>query len=166
MVLMNVLITGKPGCGKTTLIKKMLPHFYGASGFFTEEIRERGVRVGFSIHTLDGFHGILAHKDSSSPIKVGRYGVNLIDIEESCRHVGRGTVIIDEIGKMELHSATFRKIIIEKLEEQTLCATIMEAPHPFCDMVKSRKDVTLYRLTLETREEIFRSLREIATNSL
>lgn len=158
---MNVLITGPPGCGKTTLTKKILPFFSGASGFFTEEIRERGVRVGFSIQTLDGFRGILAHKDSSSPIKVGRYGVNLADIEESCRHIGKGEAIIDEIGKMELHSATFRKLILEKLEEKTLFATIMDAPHPFCDMVKSRRNVALYRLTPQTREEIFVSLRDM-----
>jgi len=60
----NLLITGRPGCGKTTLIKKILE---GANlpigGFYTEEIRERGARKGFRILTAEGKTGVLAHAD-------------------------------------------------------------------------------------------------------
>jgi nucleoside-triphosphatase len=44
----NLLITGLPGVGKTTLIKKLseeLKHLHPA-GFYTEEIREQGQGKG------------------------------------------------------------------------------------------------------------------------
>ncbi len=51
----KVLLTGRPGCGKTTLIKRVVNELaVPAGGFYTEEIRERGERVGFKIITLDG----------------------------------------------------------------------------------------------------------------
>jgi nucleoside-triphosphatase len=55
----NILLTGHPGVGKTTLIHKVLSLMSGegreesASGFYTEEIREGGSRKGFRIKTLD-----------------------------------------------------------------------------------------------------------------
>ncbi|MCJ7744781.1 MAG: nucleoside-triphosphatase, partial [Actinobacteria bacterium] len=38
----NLLLTGRPGCGKTTVIRKALEGRTGAGGFFTEEIRTGG----------------------------------------------------------------------------------------------------------------------------
>jgi predicted ATPase len=39
----KVLLTGRPGCGKTILIKRVVKEFaLPAGGFYTEEIRERG----------------------------------------------------------------------------------------------------------------------------
>jgi nucleoside-triphosphatase THEP1 len=69
----NILYTGLPGCGKSTIIEKIVQRINRPStGFFTREIRDRGRRVGFSITTLDGQQGILAHIDIRSHIRVGR----------------------------------------------------------------------------------------------
>ena len=103
----NIFITGKPGCGKTTLIKEiskeLKPKIFG---FYTEEIREKEKRVGFKIKTLDKKEGILAHIKFKSKYQVGKYKVNLKDLEE----IGvsalekaikeKKIVLIDEIGKM------------------------------------------------------------------
>ena len=59
----HLLITGRPGVGKTTLIKRLIPALPPAGGFYTEEIRSCGERVGFKIVTLAGEEGILAQKD-------------------------------------------------------------------------------------------------------
>ena len=38
----NILLTGRPGCGKTTLIKRVVEELaLPAGGFYTEEIRQR-----------------------------------------------------------------------------------------------------------------------------
>ncbi len=44
----NLLITGLPGIGKTTLIKKLSEELkvLHPAGFYTEEIREEGQRKG------------------------------------------------------------------------------------------------------------------------
>ena len=59
----NLLFTGVPGCGKSTLIERIIEELgRPACGFFTREMREGGRRVGFSITTLDGRSGILARE--------------------------------------------------------------------------------------------------------
>jgi len=57
----NILITGPPRCGKSTLIEKLVNRIeWPVTGFFTREIKGKDRRVGFSKNTLDGKEGILA----------------------------------------------------------------------------------------------------------
>ena len=37
--------------------------------------------MGFALKTLEGKQGVLAHKDIDSPFRVGKYGVNVDDID-------------------------------------------------------------------------------------
>jgi nucleoside-triphosphatase THEP1 len=79
----NLLLTGPPGCGKSTLIEKLIARIdQPMTGFFTGELRDRGRRVGFSITTLCGKQGVLAHASSKSPVRVGKYGVNVEAIDQ------------------------------------------------------------------------------------
>ena len=58
----KILLSGRPGCGKTTLVKRLVNYLaQSAGGFYTEEIRDRGTRVGFKIATLDGDEVVFAH---------------------------------------------------------------------------------------------------------
>lgn len=53
----HILITGLPGVGKTTLIRKLVKHLaeHNPAGFYTEEIRDaQGTREGFRLVTLCG----------------------------------------------------------------------------------------------------------------
>ena len=104
----NILITGLPGSGKTTLVEKIVRQLdVPVAGFITREIRERGNRLGFSIDTFDGQSGVLAHVDFKSGYRVGRYGVQIETIDKiavtslnpSATDV---LIVIDEIGKMVL----------------------------------------------------------------
>ena len=79
----NILLTGVPGVGKTTLVRRVLAEIdVKIGGFYTEEIRERGKRVGFSIKTFEGRTGILAHVNHKGPHRVGKYAVNIEDLEQ------------------------------------------------------------------------------------
>lgn len=158
---MNILITGRPGIGKTTLIHALIEGCHTATGFYTREIREGGRRRGFAIQTLHGPVGILAHSDIKSPFRVSQYGVNLPDIERICvpsMDLSGNPIVIDEIGKMELFSSAFRERVIEALETQRVLATIMERPHPFTDAIKQRDDSMLYVVTEENRRNLVHEL--------
>jgi len=113
---MKILLTGGPGIGKTTIIKKWISEIYKeAGGFYTEEIREKGKRIGFKIKTINGKEGILS-KIGSGKHNVGKYTVN-IDIfeeigvkalEDALKNKEVKYIVIDEIGKMELFSEKFK----------------------------------------------------------
>src|SRR4051794_30252169 len=74
----NVLLTGAPGCGKTTVLERVAERLgdLRLAGFLTLELREHGQRVGFEAVGLGGRRAILAHVRFPSPVSVGRYGVD------------------------------------------------------------------------------------------
>lgn len=162
-ILMNILITGRPGVGKTTLIHKVIQDRQNVKGFFTKEIREKGKRVGFAIETIDGKKGVLAHINVKSPHRVSKYKVNLKDIEDICVpsiDTESDLIVIDEIGKMELYSEQFKQKVMHALDTGCVIATIMERPHPFTDTIKRRNDVTLFTVTEENRNSLVDVLKK------
>src|SRR4030042_2576980 len=80
----NLLITGLPGVGKTTLIKKLSEALKGLHpiGFYTEEIREGSERKGFELISLEGKRGLLSHTEIKSPFNVGNYKVDVKSFED------------------------------------------------------------------------------------
>jgi nucleoside-triphosphatase len=154
----NILITGPPRCGKSTLIEAVIEGIEGpVTGFFTREMREGGQRVGFSVNTLDGREGILAHKSMRSRYKVGRYGVNLKDIEDIAVPAlipseRKEIIVIDEIGKMECFSALFRGTLIEVLESPNrVLGSIALRGDAFIEAIKRREDVMVVEVTIRDR---------------
>lgn len=159
--LMNILLTGRPGIGKTTLIKKLIDvTSLSKGGFYTEEIREGGKRVGFSLMTLDGKKSTLASIKIKSPYRVGKYSVDVDSFEaigvEAIRKAmpTKKLIIIDEIGKMELFSQKFRDVVIQALNTGGVVATIKKGRSGFIDGIKSRRDVRLLEVNLENRDTL------------
>jgi nucleoside-triphosphatase len=158
----KVLLTGRPGCGKTTLIKGIVNNLpRRAGGFYTEEIRDRGTRAGFKIVTLDGKEAVLAHIDFKTPDRVGKYGLDLPALERigvgAVRQAvrTRRLVVIDEIGPMEIRSPIFREIVNEALDSEfPVLATIFARPLPFTDAIKSRPEVALIEVRPDNRERL------------
>lgn len=161
----NILLTGPPRCGKSTLIEKLIPKIEKPmTGFFTREIREGGKRVGFSIITLDGKQGILAHGGSKSEIRVGKYGVNFdsldqIAVPSMIPSTPEQIVILDEIGKMECSSSSFRKTLIQVLDSPNMViGSIALKGIPFIEKIKKRPDVLLVRVHEKNRDSLVDSL--------
>ena len=164
----KVLLTGRPGCGKTTLIKRVVNNLpRRAGGFYTEEIRDGVTRAGFKIVTLDGEEIVFAHVDLNTPEHLGKYGLDLSALEtigvgpvrQAVR--SRRLVVIDEIGPMEIRSAIFRHAVNEALDSGVpVLATIFARSLPFTDAIKSRPDVTLIEVRPDNRKRLVSELSE------
>jgi nucleoside-triphosphatase len=165
--LKNILLTGPPRCGKSTLVEKLVERFKKPlTGFFTREIREGRRRVGFAITALDGKEGVLAHEESRSKIRVGKYGVNLdsldqIAVPSMTPSKPEQIVIIDEIGKMECCSHLFRETLIRVLDSSnTVMGSIAFSGIPFIETVKERPDVLLVMVNEKNRNSLVDTLSE------
>jgi nucleoside-triphosphatase len=157
-----ILLTGRPGSGKTTLIRRVLERFEGqAAGFYTQEIREEGERKGFEIITLDGQHAALAHVDIRSAQRLGKYHLDLGALERLAVPALRSAsqrgalVVIDEIGPMELRSVLFRQAVTDVLESlSSVLGSIVQRSLPFSDEIKRRSDVHLVEVTPSNRDAL------------
>lgn len=162
------LLTGRPGMGKTSLIKEIVSGVGGrAGGFYTEEIREQGVRQGFRLVTLDGQDAILSHTNIGGPYRVGKYGVDIESLErvgvtalrkaaEQC-----DLVVVDEIGKMELLSASFKQTVWEIVRSgKKVLGTIMLSTDPWTDDIKRQPQVSLVTVTRTNHREVLMELRQ------
>jgi len=147
----NVLLTGRPGVGKTTIIRKVLRDLdVECGGFYTQEIRDSKDRVGFSINALDGHTGILAHVDCESPHKVSKYGVNVPDMLSigvpalEAALEGSPLIVADEIGRMETYCHEFCEAIIRCLDSpKPVLGTLQMGRTRFLDRIRMREDVDL-----------------------
>ncbi|MBU2536447.1 MAG: NTPase [Chloroflexi bacterium] len=160
------LLTGRPGTGKTSLVRQAVAELKGkAGGFYTEEIRVQGTRLGFKLITLDGQEAVLAHVDFHSRYRVGKYDVDI----DSLNKVGvpvleeaigqRDVIVIDEIGKMELFSNRFREVVLEAIQSgKRVLGTIMLKPDPWADDIKRQPQVKLVEVT---RTDYYRVLADI-----
>ncbi len=156
----NIFLTGAPSSGKTTVIKKVVERLtISSNGFYTEEERQEGRRVGFLMNTLDGKKGYLAHQDIKSDFHIRRYGVSIENIENiavpSIKPVGENIIILDEIGKMECFSHTFQEAAINALDSSNIViGTITFGGDDFILDVKKRCDLEIHEVTTVNRNAL------------
>ena len=162
-----LILTGRPGVGKTTVLAKTVSNLRGRNvsvgGMFSREVRENGFRVGFEIVDLSTAKvGCLAHVDQKDGPQLGKYRVNLTDLEaigaqainsaiESC-----DVVVIDEIGPMELFSSKFKKVAETALNSNKLIIAVVheKAQDKLVTEAKSRNDAEVLTVTTENREDL------------
>jgi len=163
-------VTGHPGVGKTTLVERVIEAVpLKCGGMITKEIRKIGRRVGFSIHDLlTGKEGVLAHIHLEQGPKLGRYRVNLRDLEEiGAAAIERALVecelvVIDEVGPMELRSQRFIRAVERALEsEKHLLVTVHRASnHHLAYRIRHEVD-HYFRLSASKRDEITSKVIEL-----
>jgi len=165
-------LTGDPGCGKTTVIRRVVDKLRATvamRGFWTEEILEEGKRRGFRGVTLDGREFLLAHVRHKGVANVGPYGVVLEGLETiglECLRPAADTqlVILDEVGKMESFSPAFREAVEAVLGSTVpVLGTVALHGVGFPKRVRQDRRIELVRMRRRARdatvEEVLRRLR-------
>lgn len=183
----NILVTGPPGCGKSTLIKRLIAG-KKVGGISTPEIRKDGQRRGFEIVNLkNGKKGILASVDVEEGPRVSKYRVNLKDLDElGSKALEEATsdpeieiITVDEVGKMECFSERFKRAVVAALESEkkvlaaisyknlSLCSRTLFLAHaqnkdfdPFIKEIKARADCRLFYLTRGNFEKVLAEIRK------
>ncbi|MFN3870436.1 MAG: NTPase [Aquificaceae bacterium] len=168
---MKVIITGEPGIGKTTLVKKFIKSVGKEKviGFWTEEVRdpESRKRTGFKITTTEGKSLIFASKTFTSKRLVGSYGVNIQRFESLALPIlqkalgEKKIVVIDEVGKMELFSKPFRQLVKSLIyhPSKDLLVTIpIRDVDPLVAEIRRLKGAVLLEITKENRDNLLEDL--------
>ncbi|MCD6285680.1 MAG: AAA family ATPase [Anaerolineae bacterium] len=158
----SLLMTGHPGIGKTSIIRKVVQALGDrAGGFYTEEITGPGGRHGIKLITLYGEEATLAHKDLKAPRypRVGRYGVDTaaldkVGVKAIKRAIRRNRiVIVDEIGLMELYSRKFLEVLMGGfMGEAHIVGTIMSKSHPEANAFRYLSQVEIWEIDHRNRD--------------
>lgn len=155
----NILITGIPKSGKSTLLRNVISAQPNKIGFITNEIRDNEGRVGFELETCKGTKSVLSHIDFHTPIKVSKYFVDIKNLDSIFPEVSEFStndiLYLDEIGQMQLFSANFQKLVEKYLDaENTLVATLSTVYQDgFTDSIRARKDVHVIEISESNRGE-------------
>jgi nucleoside-triphosphatase len=166
----KILLTGLPGCGKTTAIMNIIASLEceKVAGFYTREIRENNNRKGFRWKRLDGAAGILAHVDIKGRFKVGKYGVDIAGFEKNivpildAERTDAELFVIDEIGKMECLSEKFiaatRRLFAS---DKSIMATVARKGDGLISEVKNCPGTQLFKLNHENRDKTIEEILQI-----
>jgi len=162
----NILLTGMPRSGKSTLLERIVSEQQNKVGLLTREIRENGERTGFAAINHLGESTIIASTEMRTSIKVSRYFVDVKKINEiipSLISYDNHLLYIDEIGNMQLHSEPFMHLAKQYLDSQNVClATISQVyEHPFIAETMKRKDSILINIDPENREEKYQFVKKL-----
>jgi nucleoside-triphosphatase len=174
-----LLLTGPPSVGKTTVLMKTVNALKEkgicVDGMISREVREGGTRVGFEILDLsNGRRGWLAHVNQKSGPQVGKYRVNIEDLDNIGAQAVTGAVencdvvAIDEIGPMEMFSEKFKEAVRKALKSSKLVLAVVhwKAQDTLINEAKKREDAETTSITLENRESLHKQITENALKTL
>jgi nucleoside-triphosphatase len=156
-----LLITGMPGIGKTTVIRRVADELGadGLRGFYTEEIRKEGERLGFRLVGFEGSAHVIAHVDFPKRQRVGKYGVDVRALDSAMPLLRPDSAarvyLVDEIGKMECLSQRFVAAMRALIAGSTpIIATIGARGGGFIAEVKRGRECELWELTHANRDDM------------
>ncbi|MCG3216459.1 MAG: hypothetical protein KAS63_07045 [Candidatus Heimdallarchaeota archaeon] len=166
----NILVTGLPRVGKTTLLVNIISEMdKKVVGFVTKEVKENNMRIGFEIESFSGHKLMLASKKNRNSIhRIANYGVFVENIDTIVGHLllelqknEYDLIVIDEIGKMELFSKKFISFVEESLNKKKVLGSIMLKNNDFSRKIKERSDTIVFEITINNRDKIRKRIMEL-----
>lgn len=154
----NILITGMPKSGKSTILKKLVRDYDKKVGFITNEVCEDKKRIGFEIETYAGQKTMLADINFKTDFKVSRYFVNVANLDRIIPRVSKfhddDLLFLDEIGQMELFSKRFKQLVLNYLNSPNICISTLSKVYndAFINQIKDRDDIILIEINEKNRD--------------
>lgn len=160
---MKILLTGRPGVGKTGIIKRFTRQLKRPiAGVYSQEIRdEAGQRIGFEARNFSGEKRIFSHVSKvNSAFKINnKYAVDLSAIDDFVvPELERGSrlgqlVIIDEIGRMQVLSKNFIRTTLQLLNSDLdVLGTIVGDAEDWSMPFKETAGVVLLEVSVANRD--------------
>jgi nucleoside-triphosphatase len=175
----RIFLTGPPGVGKTTVLRKTVEELrrnrIRVAGMITEEVREHGARVGFKVtDILTGNDGWLASTRRAVGPRIGKYVVDLEGLEVVGVQAITGAlhdpevsaIVIDEVGPMELLSEKFKMAVRQTINStKAIVGTIhYRANDPLLQEIRSSLRLSIVTVTVDNRSSLPQQLVEEITN--
>lgn len=180
----NIILTGMPKSGKSTLLAGLVEKILNKRGFLTREItigeeddtegvgeEKKKERVGFEVVGDNGYTQRLAHVNFNfnQAHRVGRYGIFVVGFEAFINQQrfsefsGEEILYIDEIGQMQLYSDKFKDLVRRCLDSDNLFLGTMTAVYHnyFIKEIRNRGDIEVFEVTPENREYVREKLEKL-----
>ncbi len=169
-------ITGLPNTGKTQLLMKIIDMLEAeemiVGGMITEAIIFRNKKVGFYvIDWLTKKKRKFAHENIDSKIHVENYGVDMRALDAvgvkaiKAAIAEADVIIIDEVGKMEVESPGFVKVVNDALDcDKPLLLTLhKKSRNPLLQDIRRRDDLRILEVTPVNRNLLPYKIMDLMT---
>lgn len=171
---MNVILTGGPGVGKSTLLRRVIDKYNNKVGFTTTEVWEGKNRLGFEVYTsAEDKQTITSTTNVTNDTnnKVGKYYVDINKLDnmllEIHKYTSNDLLYIDEIGSMQLLCPSFKSMCLDYLDSDNRCIATIKLTNTdskfskFIKEIKSREDVTLIEVTKDNRDLLLETILKL-----
>lgn len=158
----NILLTGKIGVGKTTVILKLIDRIDGSYGgylgYCEHENGIRKIKVRSLYNLADDY--TIAISDCKNIMEFNRQVFETVltrDLEKSIED--RDIIVLDELGRLEESCELFKRRVHSALDSEKLVIGVLKKHDgKFINSIKSRDDVQLIEVTPENRGGLAKKL--------
>lgn len=176
----KILLTGEPQGGKSTVVEQVFKNYSDRIvGIVAQEMK--GVdekRQGFNSKVFGNPNKmIFAHVDIVSPVKVGKYGVDVMVLDEIAQMLSqqmeiainqKKVLIFDEIGLMQTYSRNLRIAIEQVIESDvpsilTIKQDVSESD--WLKKIKSQPDLIFLTINPGNRQQVLEDLSSYVERS-
>jgi nucleoside-triphosphatase len=167
----RIFLTGRPGIGKTSILLRVIKILKDegliVGGMVSQEARQGASRVGFRlIDITNGREGWLAHIHQESGPSVGKYRVNLHDLQYiGVRAISSAIdtadiIVIDEIGPMELFSTAFKEAVKRAIESSKILIAVLHyrSRDPLISTIRTTPHIHIFEVTLMNRQHLHKTI--------